>query len=80
MHPVEGQCNFSASTLRAAITLTTKIFAERNFVRTWQALCDAAPKGQFFRGSPRRREKGLPRGMACDVYLSMPYNSSRDAG
>ena len=62
------------------ITLTTKIFGDRDSARTGQGLCDPAPNGQFCRGSPRRREKRLPRGIAGDVYPSMPYNSSRDAG
>lgn len=60
---------------KSPTTLTTKLTATSP--RMWQELCD---EGRFFRGSPRRREKGLPRGMAGDVYLSMPYNSSRDAG
>jgi hypothetical protein len=42
------------------ITLSTKIFLTATSPCTWQELCD---KGQFFRGSPRRREKRLPRAL-----------------
>src|SRR2546422_11439808 len=46
----------------ASISLRTKIFADRDSARTGQGLCDPAPNGQFFRGSPRRRgEKAAPR-------------------
>src|SRR5438093_8067824 len=54
----------------ASISLRTKIFADRDSARTGQGLCDPAPNGQFFRGSPRSRGKRLPRGIAGELLVN----------